>query len=123
MSCLVCNVLGTTCKKVSATWARAVFQAWLELHAELCIRLEIHELLYVMKPEAAKESNSEGADLTAVCTASAAGGSHGDSAVASPVTEMPREIWNYMTHAMKTLVPELLGQVDTLTVQCLCGAI
>jgi len=74
-----------------------------------------------MKLEAAKESNSEGADLTAVCTASAAGGSHGDSAVASPVTEMPREIWNYMTHAMKTLVPGLLGQVDTLTVQCQRG--
>ena len=121
MCCLVSDVLGTTCKEISATWAVPVFQAWFELLAELRIRLEIHELLYVMKLEHRKESNSESADLTAVCTASAEGGSRVDSTVASPVSEMPREIWNYMTHAMKTLVPGLQGQVHTLTVRCQRG--
>jgi hypothetical protein len=121
VSCFVSDVLGTNSKEDATTWARAVFQAWFELHAELRIRLEIHKLLHVMKLDDGKESNSESVDVAVDCAASAEGGSHGDSTVASPVSDVPREIWNYMTHAMKTLVPGLQSQVDTVTVRCQRG--
>jgi hypothetical protein len=121
LSSLVSDVLGTNSKEDATTWARAVFQAWSELHAELRIRLEIHKPFHVMKLDDEEESNSESVDVTAVCAASAEGGLHGDSTVASPVSEVPREMWNYMTHAMETLVPGLQSKVDTVTVRCQKG--
>ena len=118
LSSLVSDVLGTNSKEDATTWARAAFQAWFKLHAELRIRLEIHKLPHVMKLDDEEERNSESVDVTAVCAASAEVGLHGDSTVASPVSEVPREIWNYMTHAMETLVPSLQSKVHTVTVCC-----
>jgi hypothetical protein len=121
LSSLVSDVLGPNTKEKATTWARAAFEAWFELHAELRIRLEIHKLPHVMKLDDDEEGNSQNVDVTAVCAASAEVGLHGESTVASTVSEAPREIWNYMAHAMETLVPGLQSKVHTVTVCCQRG--
>ena len=121
LSSLVSDILGPDTKEKATTWARAAFEAWVELHAELRIRLEIHKPPGVMTLDDDEEGNCQNVGVTAVCAASAKVGVHGESTVASTVSEAPREIWNYMAHAMETLVPGLQAKVHTVTVCCQQG--
>jgi hypothetical protein len=121
LSSLVSDILEPDTKENATTWARSAFEAWVELHAELRIRLESHKVPGVLKLDDDEEGNCQNVHVTADCAASSTVGSNGESPVASTVSEAPREIWNYMAHAMETLVPGLQAKVHTVTVCCQQG--
>ena len=118
VSCLVSGILGPDTKENATTWARSAFEAWVELHAELRIRLESHKVPGVLKLDDDEEGNCQNVHVTADCAASSTVSSNGESPVASPVCEAPPGIWNYMAHAMDTLVPGLQTKVHTVSVCC-----
>ena len=113
LSRLACEALGTSSKDVGKAWALKAFDDWVGLHAVLRTRLEAHNLPPAMKLEEKQENCSQSVGDIAACAASALVAS-----VEGPVPEGFKDIWNYMTYVMQTLVPGLEARTKMLTVRC-----
>ena len=119
MNELVCDVLGTNSQSVAKAWVANAFTSWEGTHADLRTRLASHTLPTAVKlVEEAEDHNFQSIDLPAACSASAEVGLPDDSTGASAVPEVSRDIWNFLEHAIETLIPGFEDSLKTVVVSC-----
>jgi hypothetical protein len=87
-------------------------------HADLRSRLASHTLPTTVKLDEEAENHLQSIDLPAACSASAEVGRPDDSTGASAVPEVSRDIWNFIEHAIETLIPGFEDSLQTVVVRC-----